>query len=214
MFSHASKPKAANFKASGSSKGKRKADKGPPCTNCAKPSHTKQDCWAKGGGAEGSGPPQKRRAARQDKEKAKDASPKSESAKVASTNDVDDVSTLYALPAVDSRSASNAWLLDSGASRHMTPHRHWFATYQALTTPVLIRVGDGNKIPAIGVGRILVIIRNRQGRESQAVIKSVLYVPALNANLLSVRELVEGGTDVLFRKNSGAVLVANQGQGP
>lgn len=128
MFTHISKPKHSSGKSSANdSKGKKKKDKGPPCQNCAKPGHTKQECWAKGGGAEGTGPHQKRRAS---------------------------VSTIYALPAVDNRSSGNSWLLDSGASRHMTPNRHWFSTYQPLVTPVLIRVGDGNRIPAIGVGRI------------------------------------------------------------
>lgn len=38
----------------------------------------------------------------------------------------------------------------------MTPNRHWFATYQALTAPIPIKVGDGNEIFAVGLGRIFV----------------------------------------------------------
>jgi hypothetical protein len=78
MFSHASKGKAPKAKAD--SKGKKK-DRGPPCQNCAKPGHTKDDCWAKGGGAEGNGPHQKRRAAKQTKRTTQKASqPNSQSA--------------------------------------------------------------------------------------------------------------------------------------
>ncbi|CCO35897.1 Retrovirus-related Pol polyprotein from transposon TNT 1-94 Includes: RecName: Full=Protease [Rhizoctonia solani AG-1 IB] len=70
MFSQLStKPKPSNSKSSKSaSKGKKK-DKGPVCLNCGKPNHTKADCWAKGGGAEGTGPHQKRKAEKQAKEK-------------------------------------------------------------------------------------------------------------------------------------------------
>jgi hypothetical protein len=95
MFTHASKAKA--LKAKADPKGKKK-DRGPPCQNCAKPGHTKDDCWAKGGGAEGNGPHQKRRAAKQTK---KDES-MSESAKLAVSGDgSESVPTLYVLPAID-----------------------------------------------------------------------------------------------------------------
>ncbi|KAJ1299274.1 hypothetical protein OPQ81_002679 [Rhizoctonia solani] len=77
MFSQASfKSKNSNPKSSNRSKGKGKADKGPPCANCAKPGHTKQECWAKGGGAEGTGPRQKKKAAKDVKEKAKEENTK------------------------------------------------------------------------------------------------------------------------------------------
>ncbi|KAF8682958.1 Reverse transcriptase (RNA-dependent DNA polymerase) [Rhizoctonia solani] len=211
MFTQASKLNSRS-KSQSNAKGKGK-DKGPPCKNCAKTGHTKKECWGKGGNAEGTGPHQKRRAAKEAKEKALNAAPKSESAKVALTNNGNDSEpTLYALPATNNRSCASSWLLDSGASRHMTPNRHWFATYQSLSTPINIQVGNGNRIPAIGVGRVLVTLKNRQGQETKAYIKSVLHVPDLSASLLLVKELVDGGTDVMF-KHGGAILVSNKGQG-
>jgi hypothetical protein len=110
MFTHASKAKAPKAKAD--PKGKKK-DRGPPCQNCMKPGHTKDDCWAKGGGAEGNGLHQKCRTAKQTK---KDDL-KSESAKLAVSGDgSESTPTLYALPAIDRKAATNTWLLDSGAS--------------------------------------------------------------------------------------------------
>ncbi|QRW26380.1 Retrovirus-related Pol polyprotein from transposon TNT 1-94 [Rhizoctonia solani] len=47
----------------------------------------------------------------------------------------------------------------------------------------------------------------------QAVMKSMLHVPKLNANLMSVKELTNGGTNVLFCKVFGAILISNQGHG-
>ncbi|KAJ1305490.1 hypothetical protein OPQ81_000497 [Rhizoctonia solani] len=140
MFSQASfKSKNLNPKLSNWSKGKGKADKGPPCVNCAKPGHTKQECWMKGGGAEGTGPRQKKKATKDVKEKAKEENTKTESAKVATTKSSPLLDfTLYALPAGDAQTSPHSWLLNSGASQHMTPNHHWFSTYHPLTTPVLI----------------------------------------------------------------------------
>jgi hypothetical protein len=208
MFMHALKAKAPKAKAD--PKGKKK-DCGPPCQNCAKPGHMKDNCWAKGAGAEGNGPHQKCHTTKQTK---KD-DPKSELAKLAVSGDgSESVPTLCALPTIDRKAAANTWLLDSGASQHMRPNHHWFSSYQPLARPIQIRVGDGNTIPTVGIGHVLAILQNRWGTETEAMIKSVLHVPKLNASLLSVRELVEGGTSVVFQKGTGAVLITRNGDGP
>ncbi|KAF8713823.1 GAG-pre-integrase domain, partial [Rhizoctonia solani] len=215
MFSHLpAKSKSSNAKSSNSnSKNKRRKNKGPACLNCGKSGHSKQECWAPGGGAEGTGPRQKNNAEKQSKDKGKEPANKTESAKVAvTTNDLPPV--LYALPAINNQPSNNSWLLDSGASKHMTPHWQWFATYRSLASPIQVRVGNGKQIPATGIGRIFIVMRNRQGGEHEAVMKEVLHVPELHANLMSVQELVNNGTKVAFRKDYGAVLIANQGQGP
>ncbi|QRW17546.1 Copia-like polyprotein/retrotransposon [Rhizoctonia solani] len=117
------------------SKNKCKKDKGPACLNCGKSGHLKQECWAKGGGAEGTGLRQKNNAKKQSKDKGKEPATKTKSAKVAvTTNNLPPI--LYALPATDSQTSNNSWLLDSGASKHMTPNQKWFATYQSLTSPI------------------------------------------------------------------------------
>ncbi|EUC57664.1 Copia-like polyprotein/retrotransposon, partial [Rhizoctonia solani AG-3 Rhs1AP] len=216
MFSHIpNKSKSSNAKSS-NGKGKRKKDKGPPCLNCGKSGHTKEECWGKGGGAEGNGPHQKRRAAKEAKEKTTASTSKSENAKVAVSDDIPrPQETIYSFPVLDEyakMNLSNSWILDSGASRHMTPNRHWFMTYQPLLTPIYIRVGNGNQIVASGVGRISIMVQNRQGIESEAVVEDVLHVPDLNSNLLSVRELNKRGVDVLFNKSSGAILVGGEGR--
>ncbi|KAF8671212.1 transposition, RNA-mediated [Rhizoctonia solani] len=137
MFLHLpNKSKTLNAKLlSLNSKNRQKKNKGPACLNCSKPGHLKQECWAAGGGAKGTGPRQKNGADKQPKDKGKETSTKTESAKVAvTTNNLPAV--LYALPAVNSEPANNSWLLDLGASKHMTPNQHWFATYCPLTLPV------------------------------------------------------------------------------
>ncbi|DAZ95324.1 TPA: hypothetical protein N0F65_002431, partial [Lagenidium giganteum] len=46
------------------------------------------------------------------------------------------------------------WLVDSGASSHMTPHRQDFCEYEHLQRPIIVTIADGKTMPAIGrVGR-------------------------------------------------------------
>ncbi|QRW07704.1 Copia-like polyprotein/retrotransposon [Ceratobasidium sp. AG-Ba] len=188
------------------------------CFNCGKLGHIKVQCHGQGGGAEGKASPQNQQAAK-DKEKAKtsDSAPKPESAHIAVTSVAADnvpvMPTLYALPVVDEETAAHNWLLDSGASRHMTPQREWFSTYRNLVPPIPIRVGDGSKIDAIGIGRIHVTMRNRKGRNTNSFIDAALHVPDLNASLMSVTQLTNKNTNVLFQKGIGAVMISQNGQG-
>lgn len=49
--------------------------------------------------------------------------------------------------------ASTDWNPDTGATSHMTPHRHWFNTYKPYVVP--IRLADNNIIHSAGVGSVL-----------------------------------------------------------
>ncbi|EUC60916.1 hypothetical protein RSOL_375910, partial [Rhizoctonia solani AG-3 Rhs1AP] len=66
MFSHipSNKSKSSNSK-SANGNGRKKKDNGPPCLNCGKAGHTIEECWVKGGGAEGTSPHQKRQVAKE-----------------------------------------------------------------------------------------------------------------------------------------------------
>lgn len=141
MFSQLmSKSKPNRGKSANDSNSKCGKEKGPACTNCSKPGHNKPECWAKGGGAEGTRPHQKRHTAKQAKDGSnKPGTSKTKSAKVVIASDnTHSTPMLYALPAVEIPTTNTSWLLDSGASRHMTPHQHWFATYQNLPAPIYI----------------------------------------------------------------------------
>ena len=50
----------------------------------------------------------------------------------------------------------NKWLIDSGASSHMTPKREYFSTYRAFSTPEKVGLGDGRTVEAVGVGTVRV----------------------------------------------------------
>ncbi|KZS86476.1 hypothetical protein SISNIDRAFT_388448, partial [Sistotremastrum niveocremeum HHB9708] len=48
--------------------------------------------------------------------------------------------------------ASSVWIADTGATSHMTPHRHWFHNYQPYVTP--IRLADGSIVYSAGIGTV------------------------------------------------------------
>ena len=98
---------------------------------------------------------------------------------------------LYTLAASNNVSKrSEDILIDSGCSRHMTPHRSWFinSTYRKLRRPIPIHLGDDSTIKAVGVGSIE-RVQTLRGERQHLVINDVLYAPDLAVTLLSVRHL-------------------------
>lgn len=80
--------------------------------------------------------------------------------------------------------ADDAWNADTGATAHMTPHRHWFASYTPFVTPV--RLANGVVIYSAGVGTVI-FEPEGEGVDGQPIeLSRVLHVPQLCANLLSV----------------------------
>ena len=81
------------------------------------------------------------------------------------------------------------WNTDTGATSHITPHRHWFCNYTPYRVP--IRLADNRVIYSQGVGNIVFrpMINNQVVRDIE--ISRVLHVPALHNNLLAVLHLTQ-----------------------
>src|ERR1700733_10379274 len=80
--------------------------------------------------------------------------------------------------------ATSDWIPDTGATSHMSPHRHWFHTY----TPhvVAIRLADNQVIYSAGIGSIRFQPIWNGIKRGLIEFHRVLHVPALRSNLLSV----------------------------
>ena len=79
---------------------------------------------------------------------------------------------------------SNAWNTDTGATSHMTPHRHWFKTYFPYVIP--IKLADGSFIYSAGKGSV-VFQPTINGKPAHLLeFQDVLHVPDLSSNLMSV----------------------------
>jgi len=58
------------------------------------------------------------------------------------------------------------WNADSGATSHMTPHRHWFKQYEPYIVP--IKLADNTIVYSAGVGNIT-FIPVIQGKELRPI---------------------------------------------
>ena len=199
----------------------------PKCTNpkCGKVGHTIQNCWAEGGGAEGKGP--KSKSGTKSTDKSGDAKPSEAKAKIAQIEEIsvlfsrienaelvtsiqkhdDDDVISFAAKEVRKLSSS-AWILDSGASRHVTNDRNALTTYTKLVTPVRIWMADNNYINAKGIGCVYMdTIVN--GQKMRCLFKDVLYAPEMAGNLISIRQLASNGYHTHFDDNIAQVQDKN-----
>src|SRR4051812_32522015 len=80
--------------------------------------------------------------------------------------------------------ADYAWNADTGATSHMTPHRHWIRNYQPFRVP--IKLADKSVVYSAGMGTVVFnpIINGKEVRPVE--FSRVLHVPDLRSNLLSV----------------------------
>src|SRR5258705_7462901 len=86
--------------------------------------------------------------------------------------------------ALHSSHFNDLWCVDTGATSHMTPPRHWLKNYKPLRLPV--RLANNTVVYSAGVGSVL-FIPEIEGRKLQAVeFSNVLHVPELGNNLFSV----------------------------
>ncbi|TPX55164.1 hypothetical protein CcCBS67573_g09503, partial [Chytriomyces confervae] len=138
------------------------------CDNCGKQGHKKTDCWAKNGGKEGQGPYQRRERTTDDKQ----------------ANQVTE-SRHYVLTVSKTGPRTGSWILDSGASNHMTGNKE-----------------TGDELEINGAGSL-----DLQGPDGPVTITGVLYVPGLSVNLLSISALGTKGAAISFDGKGASVSI-------
>ena len=94
--------------------------------------------------------------------------------------------------------SGSAWLVDSGASSHMTPNKEYFTSYKVFDKPEKVHLGDGREVEAVGAGNIRLEMKFRVSPSKAATMYDVLYVPKLACNLFSVRAATKRGNHVKF----------------
>ena len=159
----------------GDSKGRRfKPRNKPICFNCRQRGHFQRDCLN----------------ARKGPHKAETvAEEATESESENGTN---------AFTAGKDRSHRGRWLVDSGASSHMTWDKELLTDYQEFETPEKISLGDGRQVDALGAGNVHFKMLFRVSQPKMSVMYRVLYVPQLAYNLFSVRAASSKGNFLKF----------------
>lgn len=139
------------------------------CSNCHKPGHSKENCWAKGGDKEGQRPK------RYGKYAQKMYGLYTASKAIVNTSELQ----------------KEDWILDSGANSHFTNDKSLLFDFQE-TQPEEIQVAKGEALMhAVGIGKIK--LRPSHLQNTIVELHKVLYVPDLSTNLLSLSQVDQKG---------------------
>ncbi|KAJ9687202.1 hypothetical protein PVL29_015881 [Vitis rotundifolia] len=87
------------------------------------------------------------------------------------------------LTALSTMSQITPWIINSGASDHMTDAHHLFSTYSPCTGNLKVEVADGTLSPVASKGSIHI--------SESITFNPVLHVPNLSCNLLSISQLTK-----------------------
>lgn len=82
----------------------------------------------------------------------------------------------------------DAWLVDTGATDHMTPDKSILTDFVDIP-PRSVRLGNGEAIQATGQGKIHLLLKSGE----TATLNGVLYVPLLQQNLFSSPRAADAG---------------------
>ena len=94
----------------------------------------------------------------------------------------------------------SGWIVDSGASLHMTYDKSLFTQLQ-LRNSGRIKIANGDFIPIKGFGSVRILFRTNCDTIT-LTLANVVYVPDLEVNLLPVNELNKENYSVLFEKST------------
>ncbi|XP_028230565.1 uncharacterized protein LOC114410848 [Glycine soja] len=111
--------------------------------------------------------------------------------------DSDSNIVLLMVTTTEGASSLEAWYLGIGCFNCMTRHKEWLIDLDTSRSKK-VKLADSRTLNVEGVGNIL--IRRKDGKTT--FIESVLFVPGMQCNLMSVGQLVEKGFSVIMQNDS------------
>ena len=158
------------------------------CHYCKKPGHFKRDC-------------RKFLASQQGKK---------EAACVAGEKPESDDEAFVTTHALSASSKRN-WIVDSGATCHMSNDKEVFNELKSLDAPQEVTLGDGHALQATAKGTVTLEMLLPDGSTKRCKLNDVLLVPTLSHSLLSVSKASEAGKVTRF-DNSGCEILNERNQ--
>lgn len=99
----------------------------------------------------------------------------------------------------------NVWIADSGATKHITSRREWFAEYHDEDNGRYVEIANDEKLYVKGFGTIE-IEAWIDGTWHQRRLENVLHVPKAKMNLFAFGQLTEKGLNVVFHEKTFNVV--------
>jgi len=97
--------------------------------------------------------------------------------------------------------ASNEdWVIDSGAFKHLTPHRQDLRNYRSVAPNSAVTFANGHQAAAVGQGEVMLRVQTTSGC-TDVTLQAVLHVTEATVNLFSIRQAMNNGAQVTFRHN-------------
>ena len=93
---------------------------------------------------------------------------------------------------------TSCWIIDSGATCHICHERELFVDFKNLQEKQKVILGDGRSLEAVGIGTVELELVLDNDISRRCEVHSVLYVPGLSYNLLSVARITDRGKRVKF----------------
>ena len=114
----------------------------------------------------------------------------------------------YAFLTSENKAIFSDWLLDSGATCHMSNNKSLFDTTTFIQHSSLI--GTANKpLESKGCGNIEMELKDSKGNNKLFKLVSVLFVPDINFNIISEKKLAEENYKIIKEKN-GCTIKKNK----
>ena len=98
------------------------------------------------------------------------------------------------------------WVIDSGASIHLTPDRQHMFNYRSVTPHTGVTFVNGQQAEAIGQGDLLLRVKTASGT-SNVKLQNVLHVPQATVNLFSTKQAMDNGAEITFKDNRCDITV-------
>lgn len=83
---------------------------------------------------------------------------------------------------------NTSWIVDSGATSHVTPRKDFFSFYTPVSSGVL-KMGNAGEVKVFGVGTVCL----KTNIETTLVLQNVKHAPDIPLNLISVGQLDDDG---------------------
>jgi hypothetical protein len=90
---------------------------------------------------------------------------------------------------------NDVWVLDTGASNHMTGHREALTSLDT-TVRGTVRFSDGSLVEIEGIDSIMLQMK----RVGHKILTKVYFIPKLKCNIVSLGQLEEGGCEIVIMK--------------